>query len=310
MKGLLKSLLRVGPVGRAVTRITGFLSLGPLHTRIARITNFVPATVSFRPAGGRGAFRTVKMLRGREGIDHIVRAIWTTGWRSYEAPMPILWCAFATESRSVLDVGVNSGFYAILATACGCRVVHAFEPFPLAMQRLKDNLALNGMLEQVVCVDKAVADKPGQAKLYVPTERFDGMLECSSSLNSNFRAEHKQVIGVTVTTIDDYVAASGLIDVDLVKIDVESQEHLVLRGMENLLRTQRPVIFVEVLRSGGVEIEQIRERYDYVCLQLYPGAVHISESVVPTGNRDQVLCPREKLNAVRACVARAGLDCT
>ena len=310
MKGFLKSLLRVGPVGRAVTRITWMLSLGTLHSRIARITNFVPATVTFRPAGGRGVFRTVKMLRGREGIDHVVRAIWITGWRSYEEPMPILWCAFATESRCVLDVGVNSGFYAILATACGCRVVHAFEPFPVAMQRLHDNLALNGMLGQVVCVDKAVADKPGQAKLYVPMEKFAGMLECSSSLNSNFRAEHKQVIDVAVTTLDDYVAASELSDVDLVKIDVESQEHLVLLGMENLLRTQRPVIFVEVLESSGNEIERIRERYDYVCLQLSSGAVQISDRVVPTGNRDQVLCPREKLDGLLACVSRAGLNCT
>src|SRR6266849_1923520 len=53
-----------------------------------------------------------------------------SGWEP-ECIQP--WIRFATEAREVIDIGANTGFFALLAAATGARPrLHAFEPTILA----------------------------------------------------------------------------------------------------------------------------------------------------------------------------------
>lgn len=79
---------------------------------------------------------------------------------------------------------------------------------------------------------------------------------------------------VPVTTIDDSVRENRLNHVDLVKIDVESAEAQVLRGMMQTLRRDHPNIICEVLRGYGTEssLDEILRPLSYRYYLLNPDA--------------------------------------
>jgi hypothetical protein len=58
---------------------------------------------------------------------------------------------------------------------------------------------------------------------------------------------------IPVKTLDRYVADRGICKIDLLKIDTESTEFRVLRGMQNILRRDRPDILCEVLQGRASE---------------------------------------------------------
>src|SRR6185437_6062098 len=58
-----------------------------------------------------------------------------------------------------VDVGANVGYFTLLASTLGARVV-AYEPTPSVFRRLKENVALNGF-DRADLVNAAVMDKPG-----------------------------------------------------------------------------------------------------------------------------------------------------
>jgi hypothetical protein len=58
---------------------------------------------------------------------------------------------------------------------------------------------------------------------------------------------------VSVVTLDAFCAANGIEAVDLVKIDTETTEPAVLRGMAGMLARDRPSIVCEVLPGHGLE---------------------------------------------------------
>jgi hypothetical protein len=63
---------------------------------------------------------------------------------------------------------------------------------------------------------------------------------------------------VPVITLDRYVADRQIPKVDLVKIDTESTECQVLRGMRTTLKRDRPDILCEVLR-GSASVGDLEE---------------------------------------------------
>lgn len=183
--------------------------------------------------------------RGDDGVANLV--FWR-GWAGYEPETTPLFYRLAREARTVLDVGAFVGFHSVLAgIANPSRPVHSFEPLPAAFERLQRNIALN-RLEDVRCVRMAVADKEGQADLI--TEEG---LPSSSTLASNFlpHSEKRPRVVVSLTSVDHYVAEHGITNVDLLKIDTETTEPAVLRGMRHTLGRDHPDIVCEVLPGLG-----------------------------------------------------------
>ncbi len=216
-----------------------------------------------------------------DGTDQIAEAFRDDGWQAFEAPLPDVFVALARRRAGlVLDVGANSGFYALLAAsvAPGSQV-HAFEPFPPVIDALWSNIRLNHAERVVTVVAKAVGDEPGVAQLFVP-DAGHGRLETSASLNSGFSATHAGAGKVEIICLDDHVEACGSPPVALLKIDVESMEHKVLAGAERLLARDRPPVVVEVLPVGEpASLEELRQRHGYLDVRLRPGQAVIGGEV-------------------------------
>ena len=162
------------------------------------------------------------------------------------------------EDAVVLDIGANIGVHAVaLAELVGPKGrVHAFEAQRIVFQMLAGNLALNS-LENVFCHHQAVGAAPGR----IPIPQFDYAQPLSLG-SVEFGPEQREPIGqlrrhdparvehVEVVTVDGL----GLPAVHLMKVDVEGMELDVLRGAAQTVARDRPIVFVEYLKSERKEL--------------------------------------------------------
>jgi FkbM family methyltransferase len=141
------------------------------------------------------------------------------------------------EGRVALDVGANIGVFALTMAALNSRAtVHAFEPVASNYERLVGNVELNRR-DNVLAHHLAVAEKSGMVRI-----TSDDRSPATNRISTDNSAALVESV-----TLDDFCAAEGIAEVDLVKIDVEGAEPLVLRGASSLLaRRSVKSILIEI----------------------------------------------------------------
>jgi FkbM family methyltransferase len=122
--------------------------------------------------------------------------------------------------RRVVDIGANIGLHSIMMARCGF-AVRAFEPDPVHLAWLRENLQLNGVTADVV--EAAVSDRDGATEFIRVKGNTTG-----SHLAGAKAAPYGELdrFPVTVRNFADAVA-----DADLVKIDAEGHEAVILRSL-------------------------------------------------------------------------------
>ena len=139
----------------------------------------------------------------------------------------------------VLDIGAHHGLYTLLLSRLvgESGLVHAFEPHPSNVEKLRENIELNGMAN-VVVNELAVSKKRGVSLFnYGNSSTVSSLKELSKQ-----RDDWHEVQTVSV---DEYVRAAGVGRVSFVKIDVEGAEDWVLAGMEAILARDCPTLLLE-----------------------------------------------------------------
>ena len=152
--------------------------------------------------GGRDARIRMHACGGR---DQVVRQAMASGWRSYEAPMPLVLSRLITARPcAFLDIGANTGFYALMAAHAGAAQVRAYEPVPAIASILAANIAHSfGPDTAAVQLHRlALSDRCGEAELFLP-DQGHGLIETSASLNPEFRAVHSGAVRVSFATLDE-----------------------------------------------------------------------------------------------------------
>lgn len=143
----------------------------------------------------------------------------------------------------VFDVGANIGYLTVgfgrLVGAGG--EVHAFEPLPTNLDRLRDSIESNRLAERTQVVPSAVGAVVGQAEFLIHPSGGMGKLQGSHGRQTNYSGS----IQAEVITLDDYVQSNGSRP-DWVKVDVEGGEEAVLRGARRLLDEIRPGWLMEI----------------------------------------------------------------
>jgi hypothetical protein len=90
-------------------------------------------------------------------------------YKGEEKVVKQLRCLLKVLRRGVfIDVGAYVGFYTVLVARHGWKVV-AFEPNPINAILLRYNIALHGVGDRVVVVDKAAGDAHGYARFSIST---------------------------------------------------------------------------------------------------------------------------------------------
>lgn len=201
------------------------------------------------------ACRSALYLDNPDGRDQVAYAV-QADWAAFECPLPAILHAWARRNPGLaIDVGANTGYYALLAALSAREnCVLAFEPDRVVLARLETNIRLNELERRVFAHATALSDYTGLATLYVPSQEH-GVIDTSSSLEPTFANAHSELRQVDVTTLDgflrqtDYSSAA----VTLLKIDVEGHEAAVLRGAIETIRRWRPAIFIEILPRAEMD---------------------------------------------------------
>lgn len=166
-----------------------------------------------------------------------------------------------SNCRSVVDVGANIGYYTLLAASMGVPV-YAFEPDNNNLIELYRNIVLNCdskvYFPKVTVFPFALSDRIG-------TEFFNhSNAECGAHSLLKIPSREIDSISMVPTITLDYVYDHFKLGAEfgetgkrlhiggtgLIKVDVEGAEVRVLRGAENTIRANKPVMFVECWPEG------------------------------------------------------------
>lgn len=178
--------------------------------------------------------------------DHVEREI-ANG--AYERRYMDIFCSKVKEGDVVVDVGAYVGIFSLLAAervgSTGC--VYAFEPVSRNYERLMRNLKLN-QAENVKAYNFGLSDKNETLHFNVPRENpaEATLYESAVSEISKSIKMQKDVVESSLKPFDQFYMEEGLNKVDIVKIDVEGAELKVLKGMENILKSNDLMLFIEI----------------------------------------------------------------
>jgi FkbM family methyltransferase len=164
---------------------------------------------------------------------------------TYEPELQTAVAALVRPGWVAYDVGANIGYISLLlAKAVGdSGKVFAFEALPANVERLGENLRLNGMQDRVTVFPGAVTGASGPVRFLVGPSGGMGKAEGSAGRQE---VHYSNAITVPGVALDDFVFEEEHPAPQVVKIDIEGGEVLALPGMSRVLVEARPVVLLEL----------------------------------------------------------------
>jgi len=162
-------------------------------------------------------------------------------------PETINWIKNFNKGDIFLDVGANIGIYSLYAANRGINTI-SVEPDALNNALLNLNINANLFGKKVLAFALALHDKPKYSTLNIKQIQWGGALNsfdnCRDFLNKTYMPSHRQ--GVFGDTMDNFLNQLGK-DVSHIKIDVDGNEFLVLKGgIKTLASKSLKTILVEL----------------------------------------------------------------
>lgn len=252
MKDLLKRIYHALPFKQQVFTV---LRLLPLPGSVYQHLHF-KGLISIR-VPGHGSFRM------RHHGYMIENELFWKGIKGFERISFELWTRLCLASHTILDIGANTGVYALIAkTVSPASTIIAVEPLKRICTKLEDNIVLNG--GGITALRAAVTDHEGEVTLYdLPDREHVNAV----SLNPAHLADLQGVrpVSVPAHTVQSIVRTYQLPRIDLVKIDVETHEPEVLAGFGDLLQRDKPALLIEILNDEVARrVERSVEGLGYV----------------------------------------------
>jgi len=163
----------------------------------------------------------------------------------YEAQVTELFENIVTGGMTFVDVGASIGYHTLTAARLVGKKgrVFSFEPEPYSYELLVKNIESNEY-SNITAVRKAISNKNGKARLFVPEGQFGKSLLLEDRIFPS-----GEQIEVDTQTLDDffYDNSGGYNGVDVIKMDVEGAEPLVIAGMTNIIQSNRQLKIVTEL---------------------------------------------------------------
>lgn len=195
------------------------------------------------------------------GLEIEAQIFWR-GVDTFEPESISIWKKLSKRATYIFDVGANTGLYALLAQSINpVAKIYAFEPIKRVYAYLEENRRINRVNIPnygIQCFQMALSDYTGEGVMYdMPVEHM-----YTASLNRNVHQERGQPMpaiteAVPVMRLDDFLQMHSIKEIDLIKIDVESHEPSVIRGMGRYLADFHPTIIVEIWNNEvGIEVEK------------------------------------------------------
>ncbi|MCU0606085.1 MAG: FkbM family methyltransferase [Candidatus Edwardsbacteria bacterium] len=141
--------------------------------------------------------------------------------------------------QTVLDVGANIGYYAVIASRLvGPQgVVHAFEPTTIFADVLDRNLRENGVTNcEVHRFGFSDRSHRGNIKINESSATLHMPDDCPACTQQ----------AISLTTLNAFAARSRIKSVDFVKVDIDGHEPFFMEGAWRALAKWKPILLLEV----------------------------------------------------------------
>jgi FkbM family methyltransferase len=178
----------------------------------------------------------------------VLHQLYWFGEQGWEPQLLPWWRRFCRRSSAVLELGANVGYFTVQGAKAGPQARYlAVEPHPASARVCRANLDLNRVrsVELVTAAAVAEAGRPA-VELRVPGDQLAtptvAFLGADTELPGPMRRRVTQTIAVPAVDVRSLLSGT-----DLLKLDVEGQEHALLAASREHLRAHRPTVFVEVL---------------------------------------------------------------
>lgn len=182
---------------------------------------------------------------------------------AYETDLTIALIQLLEPGMVFFDIGAHRGYFSLLAARLigPTGQVHAFEPTPgtyeLLLSNVRhhshihvNNVAVFSESKELIFHDYGLC-APAFNSIYAP--------RMSKEVAERIPVENRRVPAVS---IDDYVKTAG-VRPNIIKIDAESAESDILKGMAETLLTIRPAFTIE---TGDMDLEGVSSTRDLVNL--------------------------------------------
>jgi FkbM family methyltransferase len=248
-------------------------------------------------------------------LDFIASLVSAKGLAKYEEPTPDVFVGLVQAvTGAVLDVGANTGLFALLAAAAN-PVVHvfAFEPLATIREVLHANIACNPRLATRIAVEPIGLSRTNGSSPFFETINDQGFITTSSSLEF----DHAQRVGgkyfehtILTQTLDHWASTMENSSIEIIKIDVEGHEHAVIEGGCYTISQHRPFIIVEVLGpSEVIPINDMLVNERYLDFALAPGVLRYCQEVrFQSDGWNHLLCPAEKAGQILSLCRQLALQ--
>ncbi len=200
----------------------------------------------------------ISLAAGDQGLSKELKL-----FKTHEPLTTSLYLKELKKGMTIIDVGSNIGYYALLAAKhVGSKgKVLAIEPNPMALECLKRNVGSN-RLENVELRQIAIWDKETLAWFEVPpslnSARVLDVYDCSKE---KIRGK---LIRVQTTTLDSLL--ENYDKVDWLRFDVEGGEFQIINGATKTIKNFMPNIFMEfhpILLGKERALGLLRKLHDY-----------------------------------------------
>jgi FkbM family methyltransferase len=217
------------------------------HSLLLEYADFLKQTnisaISIQDDGVVMDFRDSGVRFLTAGQDKRLASLESLNFGHYEKEELDIQLALIDAGSTVFDIGGNYGWYAChVAKQFPTCSIHSFEPIPATHSFLEKNIQLNH-LQNVKAVPIGFSDSKGS---------FDFSYDPALSVNASLKnvSAGANVVSVTcqVETVDEYLKGKDVV-IDFIKCDVEGAELLVYKGALETLKSQKPMVFSEMLRK-------------------------------------------------------------
>jgi FkbM family methyltransferase len=164
--------------------------------------------------------------------------------------------------------------------------VYAFEPQSILYKYL---LTLKGLFSSEIIIENlALSDSSKEQVLNIPSHKNENKSSPGASLSNNFvgqkiiKTEFIQSI-----SLDEYCKNSN-IRPDFLKIDVEGHELEVLKGAEEILKSYKPGLLVEI-EERHIGLEKLNETINFLLSLGYNGFFFKGNDKLPISEFNPVL---------------------
>jgi FkbM family methyltransferase len=176
----------------------------------------------------------------------------------------------------LLDIGANTGSFALLPTMSKKIKVFAFEPNLEVADILRTNVKLNNITDNVTVLPIGISNKTAIVDLHIPTDKRSGLATLGTNI-LRFASDSGYSSAVYVTSLDEIAGLLLKNDeaIDVVKIDTEGWEYYILLGAIKTLQAHRPAILLEFnetnMQQTGVnskDLLSLLDKLQYTCTKL------------------------------------------